>query len=216
VPGKGDRVFSMKALTVLFFATTTAMTGFLLAFGVRRLLGRPLPLPRTLLAGAGAVPSLFRSSAPGCARTRTSCRRCDPACSGWGWHCSPAWPSSWSPPLCCNSGRTAAQQLPPARLDAEPLEILTLVSQALRGRLYPRESDLDPKHVVAVAGRGLACVPQHARPPRLFAGRTLRDGGAEVGEHEPAATRRRRCPVRGSSCGTSGWVLVSGCSGNPS
>src|SRR4051812_20071845 len=44
----------MNAVTVLFFVTAIAMTGILLAFGVRRLLGRRLPLPRTLLAGVGA------------------------------------------------------------------------------------------------------------------------------------------------------------------
>jgi ubiquinone biosynthesis protein len=47
-------VLSMNTLTVLFFVMGIAMTGFLFAFGVRRLLGRRLPLPRTLLAGAGA------------------------------------------------------------------------------------------------------------------------------------------------------------------
>ena len=47
-------MLSMNALTVLFVVTAIAMTGVLLAFGVRRLLGRRLPLPRTLLAGAGA------------------------------------------------------------------------------------------------------------------------------------------------------------------
>jgi ubiquinone biosynthesis protein len=47
-------VLSMNALTVLFFVTAIALTGILLAFGVRRLLGRRLPLPRTLIAGVGA------------------------------------------------------------------------------------------------------------------------------------------------------------------
>jgi ubiquinone biosynthesis protein len=54
VPSKGDLVLSMNALTVLVFLMGIAMTGFLFTFGVRRLLGRRLPLPRTLLAGAGA------------------------------------------------------------------------------------------------------------------------------------------------------------------
>jgi len=69
---------SMTALTDAILVTGIALTALLFAFGVRRLPGLQLPLPRTLIAGGIAYLLVSRSStplpAPPGRRDRASCR----------------------------------------------------------------------------------------------------------------------------------------------